>query len=298
MILPRCTSAAAAAIFCLTLATGALAQQVSEFVTIGLSEPSEERQLAFSDLGVVDQVNFKEGETINAGDIIMTQDAAELQKELEWLELQAKSEARVTAAKADLEVKRIRLGRIDEAIAKTPAGARAAYSPTEREEAYVQVVGAEANLQLSREQQQEAALKAGQMRIRIERSRLKSPISGFIRRLNTGAGEVSGPSMQEGACVVVSNDPLRIRVPEVPTPLVNMLKIGDEMEVRYLEDKNWQRAKVVFFDPVADIGAETREFRLELANPSGRESGRRMEVRLPQRLAQAAQEQASARTLP
>jgi multidrug efflux pump subunit AcrA (membrane-fusion protein) len=291
MLLPRCTTAAIAALICFTVASAGFAQQGSGLITIGLSEPSEERQLAFSDLGVVDKTNFKEGDTIKAGDIIMTQDAAELQKELEWLELQASSQARVKAAEADLEVKRIRLGRIDSDIeTSTREGRRPAFSASEREEAHIQVIGAEANLQLSREQQQEAALKAAQMRIRIERSRLKSPINGFIRRLNTGVGEVSGPTMQDGACVVVSNDPIRVRVPEVATPLVNMLKPGDEMEVRYLEDKNWQRAKVVFFDPVGDIGAETREFRLELANPSGRESGRRMEVRLPQHLAQAHQQ--------
>jgi multidrug efflux pump subunit AcrA (membrane-fusion protein) len=291
-------AAVVAAIGCFCLTAAAEAQSVTN-PTLGISKPSEQRTLAFPDLGVVKTRNFREGDLVKAGDVILAQDDAELQEELKWLTLQAESEARVTAATADLGVKRLRLERINKTNADAVAkGQQPPFSNIEREQAELEVVGAEANLQLASEQQQEAAIKANQARIRIARSQLKSPLDGIIQKLNTGVGEVSGPTSQDGAVVVVKNDPLWIDVDYVRTPLVNALKLGEELSVRYSGETQWHKSKVIYFDPVADAGSDTRRFRLELANPQNREAGRNMDVMLPEHVVQVAAQDATARTTP
>ena len=111
-----------------------------------------------------------------------------------------------------------------------------------------------------------------------------SPIDGEVRKVEMGVGEVSDP--QKPSMTVVANNPLHVEA-NVPSTIANTLKVGQSMQVRYLEEGEWREAKIKNFDPVANAMSGETLVRLELANPEGRRSGQKMALKLPENVAAA-----------
>ena len=76
----------------------------------GVTRPSQERKLSFSTKGVVAQAPLKEGDAVKTGQVILVQDDVIDKKELERLELNANSNARVEAAEGAYGPSRFSLG--------------------------------------------------------------------------------------------------------------------------------------------------------------------------------------------
>lgn len=250
----------------------------------GVTRPSEERKLSFSTQGVVAQAPVKEGDAIKAGQVILVQDDVIDKKELERLELTANSKARVEAAEADLKVKQAVLKR------KTDAGP-GGFNEAEIEEATNDVTLREKQLQVAKEDQQEARIKAEQQAQKVKERSLASPIDGIIEKLVVNVGEWADPQSREGAAVVVQNNPVNVEVLDLKSSQVAQLKLGQKLQVRYedVADKpeNWQEAEIFYFAAVADAGADVRPFKLRLANAAGRPAGLHVVVKLPDNLANA-----------
>jgi multidrug efflux pump subunit AcrA (membrane-fusion protein) len=253
----------------------------------GVTRPSKESRLSFSTQGVVAQAPVKEGERVKAGQVILVQDDVIDKQELERLELTANSKARVEAAEADLAVKQATLKR------KTQANRDgiSAFNEAEIEEAQNDVTLREKQLQVAREDQQEAKIKAEQQRHKVEKLSLTSPIDGIVERIIANVGEWADPQNKEGAAYVVQNDPLYLEVRELKSSQVAQLKLGQKLQVRYQDDpdkpENWQEAEIFYFAAVADAQADTRLVKLRLSNPTGRPAGLWMIVRLPDNIANA-----------
>ncbi|CAN5523358.1 hypothetical protein BH09PLA1_BH09PLA1_11780 [soil metagenome] len=250
----------------------------------GVTRPSQERKLSFSTQGVVAQAPVKEGDVVKAGQVILVQDDTIDKKELERLELTANSKARIEAAEADLAVKKAALKRKEDA---GPGG----YNEAEMDEARNDVTLREKQLQVAREDQQEAKIKAEQQRHKVEKLSLASPIAGIVERLVVDVGEWADPQSRDGAAVVVQNDPLYLEVRELKSMQVAQLKMGQKFQVRYQDDadkpENWQEAEVFYFAAVSDAQADTRLVKMRLTNPNGRPAGLWMVVKLPDNLANA-----------
>jgi len=87
--------------------------------------------------------------------------------------------------------------------------------------------------------------------------------------------------------VVVVNDPLFVEV-NLPSRMTLGIKVGETMQVRYLDEPNkWREAKVLFFDPVADASVGRQMVRLEMPNAEQRRAGQEIAVKLPANLAAA-----------
>ena len=95
--------------------------------------------------------------------------------------------------------------------------------------------------------------------------------------------DLSDPQRPEGSVVVVQNDPLKVRV-HLPTWQSALLKPGDTLQVRYPDSLDLMEAKIVFIDPLADAASGRQLLRLELANPSGKASGFKVFIKLPQQM--------------
>jgi len=268
------------ATLCLT-ATPSFAQTRANEVS-GVTRSSQERKLSFSTQGVVAQAPSKEGDAVKSGQVILVQDDVIDKKELERLELQANSNARVEAAEADLAVKKSVLKR------KVDAGP-GGFNEAEIEEATNDVTLREKQLQVAKEEQQEAKIKAEQQRHKIQKLSLASPIDGVVERLIVNVGEWADPQSRDGAALVVQNDPLYLEVRELKSSQVAQLKLGQKLQVRYQDDadkkENWQEAEIFYFAAVSDAQADTRLVKLRLSNPTARPSGLWMVVRLPDNLA-------------
>ena len=111
-----------------------------------------------------------------------------------------------------------------------------------------------------------------------------------MEKINFNIGEMADPQNKDGAVVVVRNDPLWVEIRGLSTMQVAMLKLGDKLQVRYLNDgtDKWQEAAIDYITPVADPGADRQLVRLVLPNPDGRDAGMRMELKMTDQLLKAA----------
>jgi RND family efflux transporter MFP subunit len=242
----------------------------------GVTRPSEERKLAFSSPGVVREVLAKKGDKVKAGQTLIRLDDRLDKNLFETLEIDANSNNEVEYSQKELSLRIVQLKRKEE-LAKENA-----LSASELEEAQLQKELADTRLKLSYEKQQTAKLKAAGQKIKVELTQLNSTIDGVVQELSVREGEFADPqqSNQRAGAVVVKNDPLKVEV-FLPTPLARRLTYGQELEVCYPDEK-WQKAKITFFDPVADAGSGMRKLELELPNPENRESGWQVSVRVSQ----------------
>lgn len=242
----------------------------------GVTRPSEERALSFSYPGVVKEVLVKEGQKVKAGEALIRLDDRLDRNALEQLEIEANSPLKVEYAVKSRDQKQVRLQRMKEMRELNAA------SPLELEETELDAELAVTQLKLSEEESQTAKLKAAGQKIKVDLATRTSTIDGVVKAINVKEGEYADPQQsQRPAIVVVRNDPLKVEV-FVPVAVAAKLSDGQQLEVAYGEtQQDWKKARITYFDPVADAGSGMRRLWLEVPNPENRESGLQVSVRVP-----------------
>ena len=246
-------------------------------VYAGVTRPSAERALSFSFPGVVMEVLVKEGQKVKASDPLLRLDDRIDRNILQQLEIEANSPLKIEYAKRSVAQKQVRLKRVQEMRELDAA------SPIEVEEADLDAQLAQTQLKLSEEEQQTARLKAEAQKLKVDLATRTSTIDGIVQRINVKEGEYADPQQKQmPAVVVVRNDPLKVEV-FVPVAIASQLSDGQELEVAYGDQQEWRKARITYFDPVADPGSGMRLLWLEMPNPENREAGLQVMVRVPQK---------------
>ncbi len=239
----------------------------------GNTIPSREMDLAFPNLGQILEVNVKEGDQVEAGQVLMVQDIRADIARLQALQLEANVGDRVDLARTQADLARVELKAAEEA--------GPALSPLEAERAQLEVKAADTRILEEQRLGQVATHRAEEQQYIVEQKTLRSPETGVVQQIEATVGEVFGP--QTPAMRVVKIDPLYVEIPTVPAREVMALKLGDTIQVRYEGEDQWRDATIVFINPVGNPSGTTSRlpFRAELSNPEGRPAGLRVEVRLP-----------------
>lgn len=248
----------------------------------GITKPSEQRDLSFNGPGLVREVNVKDGETVEADQVLAKQDDSLEIAARDIHLIEAKSDLEIDASKADLAVKKVQLERKE--IIFKQEGRRT--SSQELEEARLEVVLAEVRVNLARQKQSIAQATADAEQKKIDLKQLISPVKGVVQKLDTHVGEVASGDVREPAIRIVQNDPLWVEV-NLATSLVNPLKDKQVLQVRYADEDKWVPATVIFRQPVANAASDTRLIRLQMPNPEGKPSGMNVLVKLREDLADA-----------
>lgn len=240
----------------------------------GKTEPSKEVELAFANLGKINQVLVKEGDQIEAGQILMRQEDAADVARLKALEVEADVQARVNLARTQADLARLELTAAEQAFT--------AAKPLEVERAKAEVQLADTRIIIEQQTGLVAGHRADEQRILVDQKVLSSPETGVVQAIDAAVGEVFGP--QTPALRVVKIDPLFVEVLLGSAAQVMKLRVGQTVQVRYEGEQDWHDAKVVFINPVGDPAGGTSRlpFRAELPNPEGRPAGLNVEVRLPE----------------
>jgi RND family efflux transporter MFP subunit len=249
-------------------------------VRLGITKPSDQRDLTFNGPGIVGTLAVKEGDAVQAGQAIVEQDDTVDQATLAVIEIEATSRVQVEAAEAKLAFQKAELAR------KQKMFNQKVLNESELEEAKVEVVMAEKQVQLAEQERHQKELQGVEQRKKIALKHLASPISGVVAKINTHAGE--SPVADKPVMTVVQNDPLWVEV-DLPVAQVKSLKNGNTLEVRYADDDKWVTGKVIFIAPVADARSLTEKIRLERPNPELRNSGFQVEVKSPENVATASE---------
>lgn len=248
-----------------------------------ITQPSATRHLMFPTAGIIAEAKIKDGDRVTAGQLLMKQDTDLDQKEAERLQVEAESDARIEAAKADQEVKQIEYDRKSQNLK--------AYGDEEVNEAKSKLTEAIKSVDVAEEDKKQAKIKYDEQVVKLSKMELHCPgdiKSGIVQKLNFDVGEMADPQNKDGTIVVVQNDPLWVEIRGLTTMQVATLNIGDKLQVRYLNDNDsadkWREAAISYITPVADAGADRQLVRLEMPNPDGLAAGMRMELKLTKQL--------------
>jgi RND family efflux transporter MFP subunit len=244
------------------------------------SMPSEERELAFPMPGLIDEVSVKDGDLIKKGQVLAKQDTQVEQAALAKEEYLLSSNVQKEAAVEQRNLAEVKFKRAEK-LFKNLDGAG---SQLEYDEAKLELTIAELKIKLADEETESKRLEIVKLKKQIERMTMVSRFDGQVRKVESEPGEVSDP--QKPSLIVVRNDPLHVEV-NIPTVVANSMKVGQSMQVRYVEENKWRDAKIKNFDPVANATVGETLVRLELPNPEKRRSGQQMSVKLPVNVAAA-----------
>jgi len=261
------------------LATLALAASAAPGLAVeAITKPSGDVKLAFVRPGLIGRVLVKEGQTVQAGQVLMEQDDAAERLQLEQLQVQAEDLTKVEYAQAQLEQKQVYLKRIKEA-------GTLGTTPTEIEMAQLDVKVAELSLRLAQFEHTQEQRRYQEAAAQIERMRIHSPIAGKVEQISLKAGEAAdalAPIVR-----VVSIDPLWIDVPVVLGEACG-LSVGGQVGVVFASNALPNgtasapvarvEGRIIHVGAVAEAASNTLLVRVEVANPAARPAGERVEV--------------------
>jgi len=240
-----------------------------------VTKPSADRTLSFVQAGRIARINFREGDSVKVGDVLVQQDDSVEQARLAQLEAESKDKTQILASEAKLAQSRVDLERRE---AKPKA-----VTPSELEYARLNLKIAELSLRLAVFQNEQAQRKYEEAKLQIERMALKSPIDGRIEYIE-GIDEIeTGESVNalDDVVRVVRIDPLWIDV-AVPLDQIANLKYGHKALVKFPgPDKMSAEGTVIYIAAVADAGSDTLRVRIQAQNKSSRPAGEHVTVSFP-----------------
>jgi multidrug efflux pump subunit AcrA (membrane-fusion protein) len=254
----------------------------------GMTKPLQEHKVVFPAQGVVKHLGepdekgvvakpIDEGVLVKQNEVLGILDDRAEQAQLRVAESAVNAaQQQIKASEADLELKQVKL-EIKKRLygdAQTATGSK----NMEVREAEVEVkIGEIAvefrKLELAQEQQ-----KLEQAKTAVEQKKLRSPIDGVIAKMDVRVGE--GADLSKPAFLIINNTDLYVEV-NLPVAKARALKLGDKVQVRYADDDAYQVAEVAFKTEYADASSNTRRVKLRMPNPSGREAGLQVFVKLP-----------------
>lgn len=246
----------------------------------GVTKPKEEPKLVFVAPGVVRKMNVKEGQTVKKDDVLAIQDDRDEAGKIEVAKGEiASAQMQVEAAQADLELKTVMLDRKLKIYAELVA---AGGTNTEIDEARVALRIADISIKFRETELNKARLQLQAAEIQHEQRKLISPIDGIVTKVDVKVGE--GSDLSRPVMQIVQIDSLNVEV-DILATRCKPLKVGDTLQVRYVDEDQWMPATITFMTRYANASSGTRKVRLELKNEADREAGLPVFVKLPDNLA-------------
>jgi RND family efflux transporter MFP subunit len=237
-------------------------------------------QIGFSVPGLVSEVLVKEGDQVKKGQVLAKLDTTVEQAELDKQVYLQKSNVQLRAATAQKDLSAKKLERKEKLYKDDHAG-----SLEEVEEQRLDLTVSKLKEELANEETQSKTYDIAKLKAQIARMQIVARFDGIVQKIDAAPGEVADP--QKPSMVVVINDPVYVEV-NLPSRMTLGMKLGETMQVRYLDEPGkWREAKVVFFDPVANASVGRQLVRLQMPNPDQRRAGQEIAVKLPQNLAAA-----------
>ncbi|MEO8496040.1 MAG: efflux RND transporter periplasmic adaptor subunit [Planctomycetota bacterium] len=240
---------------CVSWASCVLASDVE-----GFTEPYRDIDVAASESALLENVEVREGDRVQAGQLLAQLDASVLRASLEIVKATAAAEGRLESAEAEVKMQSEIVAKLHELRERSHASRQ----EVERAEAQLQI--AEARRKAVQEEQQVMMLECQRTRVQLEQRRLISPIDGIVTRIFKDRGEfvsLADPVVLK----VVQLDPLLV-VFAVPTKQGRELSAGEDVEVCFAESENRTTGSIEFVSPTADPQSGTTRVRVRIPNPN------------------------------
>ncbi|MFO0817274.1 MAG: efflux RND transporter periplasmic adaptor subunit [Pirellulales bacterium] len=238
----------------------------------GFTEPYRTINLAFEDMGTVEEVIVREGDRVKAGQTIARLNSTVHQALLAIAEQNMKSEGRLDAALADLKLRKERLQKLE------PLREQGHARQEEVDRAMLEVAVAEANLRTAREELISKRLECDKIKAQIACRSVRASVDGVVTKVHKQMGEFVAPNSPD-VVTIVQLDKLYATF-TVSTSQAARLKSGEIFPVEF-DSGDEASAVVEFVSPVTNAESGTVLVKLRIDNAEGRtRSGDRCRLRL------------------
>lgn len=243
---------------------------------LGYLEPYRSIDMNVSEAGIIREIHVGEGETVSAGQALLSLDNSVLEAQLEIAKVQAESTAAITVAEADLGVAKERFEKLSKLRNSGTAHA------TEVSRAEAEMKKAEGQLSIANEEKKIAQFRVAEIEAQIERRILRSPIDGVVLEISREEAESATAPTPGGTTKpllqVARIDRLKLTV-HVPASKAGGLAVGARMPVRVLRESSLSLERensaidtvgtIEFVSPAIDPSSETLRTRLVIENGDG-----------------------------
>ena len=225
----------------------------------GFAEPYREIELAASEMGTIATVSAKEGDSVQAGQLIAGLDNRVLLVSLELAKEAANAKGKLAAAVAELELQRERYEKLMGLRQRNHA------SQVEVDRAAAQLRIAEAQFQAAHEEQGMKEIELRRIQAQLEQRLVRSPINGVVTSVSKDKGEFVSPS-DPVIAKVIQLDPLLVVFSVTPHDAAN-LKKQQPVSVYFAQASREVDGVVEFVSPLTDPQSNTRQVKVRVANP-------------------------------
>ena len=235
----------------------------------GITTPSADVSASFTSQALVTDLNVKEGDYVQKGQLLAVQEREAQVNELIRVKKEATANALVDKAKVEIEFYQKDFKSLSEALKK------GATSQKELNDVELALKTAELNLQQAEFDKEVATLKVKELESKIKQFELRTPVDGIIEKLSVDAGEAPKPG--EEHIRIVSIDPMWVEIP-TPRDIAMQLKNGAPSYITFPGQTKKHRGKIIYISPVADTASDTVRIKVELPNSMKRLGGERVTV--------------------
>ncbi|MBS1829862.1 MAG: efflux RND transporter periplasmic adaptor subunit [Acidobacteria bacterium] len=233
-----------------------------EILLTGALRPKEQVEVTAKVTGRVEKLTHQLGDYLNKGDLIVELEDDEVQQQVS----RAKAALSVVAAsarqrQAELANSKANLERYQKLV-KDGLASRVDF---EEKQTALEVV--QAQLQLTEAQRGQAQAELNELLIRLEQTRIYSPMNGHIAKRHIDQGALVSPSTP---IVTLVNLSTMVTMANVPEHEVGRLKVGNlaTIEVDAFSGRSFT-GKVARIAPVLDAATRSATVEVEIPNPEG-----------------------------
>jgi multidrug efflux pump subunit AcrA (membrane-fusion protein) len=268
--------------FCAARGQTSSSTEGDQSIVKGIGTPSEEHRVCFEGNtdgnDVIAKVLVKPGQPVKTGDVLMTEDTDEAEAELGILKAAAEATGAIEEQEVNIAAKSTLVKKLQEMH----------QYGLELIQDQLDVDVAKARKKAAEEDHKQRELQYERQLVKVQHMTLRSPIDGEVETVSLFSGEVVDVnSNKNGACYIVSNDPLWVEL-HVTADQALRLKLHDKVGVAFSDlPDQWHDGEVIFLDPMVEYVGQTRTVRVSVANPDHRPSGLQMLVRLPAQSSEA-----------
>jgi RND family efflux transporter MFP subunit len=205
--------------------------------------------------GELAEVNVKEGEAVKKGQQLAKLDDSIQQATVALAKATAETTVLVRYAQNQLDSAQVQW----EKVKNNPG-----FGPEEKRQKELDVKQAQLGLEKEKEEQAENVIKLKQEQIRLDHMTIRSPIDGYVLRVNKQVGEETD---EEPLIEVVDTSKL-YAVFDMPRQEFGKVHVGDSEKVQ--TEGMVRDAKVISVDPVMDMASGLFRVKMEVDNGDGK----------------------------
>lgn len=239
----------------------------------GYTEPVRTIEVASDETGTVAEVMVRQGQAVEEGQPLVRLNSQVHRAQVDVAKQQMNSEGRLDAARAELELTRQRLEKL-QSLRKSGHARQAELLRAAKEH---QV--AEANLRSAEEEIATRRLEHQRLITQLDRRIIRAPVAGIVTELHKELGEFVAPNKPE-VVTLVQLDTLMAHFALLGDQ-AEQLKVGDAISVEFTESGKKVDGEVFFISPITEAESGTILVKIAISNPDGTvRSGARCAIRL------------------